>query len=54
MKVTLEEQQTPFENEDYVEGLQFITNEEDVFVQIGNQSIRVKKEELKKVLSVLT
>ncbi|MES9681866.1 hypothetical protein ABWK22_02875 [Gottfriedia acidiceleris] len=54
MKVTLEENQTPFENEEYNKGLQFLTSENEVFVQIGKLSIRVDKNELRKVLSVLS
>jgi hypothetical protein len=54
MKIVLEQSQVPHENEDYNNGLQFLSlgYDDDVFVQIGNLSIRVNKEQLKKALSV--
>lgn len=54
MKITLKEGQNPRENENYVEGLQFEVIDDNVFVQIGHLSIRVKKEELGKVLSIFS
>lgn len=53
MKITLQEEQSPNDNDDYINGLQFVVIDDEVFVQIHNQSICVSKEELRKVLHLL-
>jgi hypothetical protein len=54
MKIVLEQSQVPHENDDYNNGLQFLSlgYDDDIFVQIGNLSIRVSKEQLQKAVSL--
>jgi hypothetical protein len=54
MKITLEENQTPHENKDCNNGLLFNVIGDGVFVQIGSLSIRVEKDELEKVLKIMS
>lgn len=54
MKIILQEDQTPFENEESNNGIQFTCIGGDVFVQIGDLSIRVERHELYKVVTLLS
>jgi hypothetical protein len=54
VKITLEENQTPLENKDCNNGLLFNVIGDGVFVQIGSLSIRVEKDELEKVLKIMS
>lgn len=54
MKIILKEGQSPFENDDFVHGLQFVVVNKEVFVQIGRLSMRVEEKELRKVINLFS